>query len=99
MKKYFLKFTTFLLLGMAVSFASPAQFVIKVRPAAPIVRVRPVCPGPRHIWVSGEYVWRGGRYDYIDGYWAIPPAHRNHWVEGRWKHRRTGWVWIPGHWR
>ena len=82
----------------AVMFAAEAQFVIKVRPAAPVIRVRPVAPGPRHVWVAGDYVWREGD-TYVDGYWVVPPAHRSHWVEGRWKHRRGGWVWIPGHWK
>ena len=99
MKKYLSKFTAVLLLSMAVSFASNAQFVIKVRPGAPVVRVRPIAPGPRHVWVSGEYVWRSGQYYYNDGYWATPPSRHTHWVEGRWKHRRGGWVWIPGHWK
>ena len=99
MKKYLSKFTAILILTITVSFASSAQFIIKVRPAAPVIKVRPVAPGPRHIWVTGEYVWRGGQYIYTDGYWAEPPMRRTHWVEGRWKHRRAGWVWIPGHWK
>ncbi len=99
MKKYLSNFTAVLLLSMAVSFASNAQFVIKVRPGTPVVRVRPIAPGPRHVWVSGEYVWRSGQYYYNDGYWATPPSHHKHWVEGRWKHRRGGWIWIPGHWK
>jgi len=99
MKKYFVRVSAFLLLGLAMSQSVPAQFVIKVRPAAPVVRARPVCPGPRHIWVAGDYVWRGGQYVYTDGYWAVPPKRHTRWIEGRWKHRRGGWIWIPGHWR
>ena len=99
MKKYLSKFTAILFLSIAVSFASSAQFVIKVRPGAPIVRVRPVCPSPRHVWVSGEYAWRGRQYVYNDGYWATPPSRHTRWIEGKWRHRRGGWVWIPGHWR
>lgn len=99
MKKYLSKFIAVLVLGLAVSFASSAQFVIKVRPVAPVIRVRPIAPGPRHIWVTGEYVWRGGHYVYTDGYWAEPPLRRTRWIEGKWKHRRAGWVWVPGHWR
>ncbi len=99
MKKFLSKFTAVMILGLAVSFTSSAQFVIKVRPGAPVERVRPASPGPRHVWVTGEYVWRGGQYIYNDGYWATPPSRRTHWVEGKWKHKRGGWVWIPGHWK
>jgi len=99
MKKYLSKVTAILILALAVSFASSAQFFITVRPVAPVVRIRPACPGPRHVWVAGEYAWRGGRYEYIDGYWAEPPLRHTRWVEGRWKHRRGGWFWVPGHWK
>lgn len=99
MKKYLLKFTVVLFLVMTAPFVSSAQFVVKMRPPAPVITVHPVAPGPRHVWVNGEYVWRGGQYVYTEGYWALPPARRNHWVEGRWKYRRGGWFWIPGHWR
>ena len=99
MKKYLSKITALLIFSIAVTFAASAQFVIKVRPAAPVMRTRPISPGPRHIWVNGEYVWRGGQYVYTDGYWSVPPPRHSRWIEGRWKHRRGGWVWIPGHWR
>lgn len=99
MKKYISKFTAVFLFGMAIAFATSAQFIVKVRPAAPVMKVRPVAPGPRHVWVSGEYVWRSGRYEYVEGYWVEPPLRRTHWVEGRWRHRRGGWVWVPGHWK
>ena len=99
MKLHFVKLAGMLLFMLGSVFASSAQIVIKVRPAAPVVRVRPAIPGPRHVWVNGDYAWRGGQYYYTDGYWAVPPPRRSHWVEGKWKHRRGGWVWIPGHWR
>lgn len=99
MKKYVLKIFLMIAVALSFSFISDAQFVIKVRPAPPIVSIRPACPSPRHVWVSGNYEWRGGHYFYTDGYWAAPPRYRSHWVDGRWKHRRGGWVWIPGHWK
>jgi hypothetical protein len=85
-------------LAIVLSFAAQAQFVIKIRPAAPVVRIRPACPSPRHVWVGGNYNWRGGQYAYTDGYWAVPPAYGHRWIEGHWKNKRRGWVWVPGHW-
>lgn len=87
-------------LGIAFLFAagdSLAQVVIRVRPTAPVI-VRPVAPSARHIWIDGNWVWRGSNYVWVDGYWAEPRmGHR--WVPGHWKHRRGGWFWVPGHWR
>ena len=69
-------------LALVLSFATQAQFVVRIRPAAPLVRVRPACPSPRHVWVGGNYNWRGGQYAYTDGYWALPPANSRAWVDG-----------------
>ncbi len=99
MKKYIVKFSSVFSLILLLAFSANAQIVIKVRPNPPVMKVRPIAPGPRHVWVAGDYVWRSDRYVYVDGYWTVPPPRRSHWVEGRWKHRRGGWVWIPGHWR
>jgi hypothetical protein len=99
MKKYFLRIIVMLTLAISFSSIAEAQFVVKIRPAAPAFRARPIAPSRAHIWVGGNYVWRGGQYVYEEGYWAMPPGPRSFWVEGHWKHRRGGWVWIPGHWR
>jgi hypothetical protein len=97
MKNLFFK-TVLVAIVTVLSFTSQAQFVIRVRPVAPLVRVRPIAPSPVHIWVSGDWVWRGGRYVWADGYWAAP-RRGNYWREGHWKNARRGWVWVPGRWR
>jgi hypothetical protein len=98
MKTYILRIVMMLVIAISFSEAS-AQVVVKIRPAAPAFKVRPARPSVTHVWVGGNYAWRGNQYYYTDGYWAAPPVPGNRWVEGRWKHRRGGWVWIPGHWR
>ena len=98
MKKYVSKFISILAIALTISFATEAQFVVKIRPGAPVVRVRPAIPSSGHFWVGGNYVWRGGQYVYTDGYWARPPQHSHNWVEGHWRDTRRGWTWIPGHW-
>lgn len=87
------------IIAFFIGFAANAQFVVRVRPAAPVVRVRSACPSPKHVWVGGNYNWSGGQYVYTDGYWAVPPAGGRVWVDGHWKQKRRGWVWVPGHWR
>ncbi len=98
MKRSIVKMITVLAVFISSAAVAQAQFVVKIRPAAPVLRARPVAPSPRHVWIGGNYAWRGGQYVYEEGYWAAPrPGFR--WAEGRWKHRRGGWVWVPGHWR
>ena len=80
-----------------VSQISNAQRVfVKIQPVAPVeVRVAP--PSPRHIWIDGEWEWRGGTYVHLPGHWVIPEPHR-HWVPGHWRRLYGGWNWVPGHW-
>ena len=97
MKKYVVKVCLIVVLGISTGYAANAQFV-RERPVF-VFGVRPVAPGPRHVWVEGEWQWRGGRYVPIEGYWGIPPAYSHRWIPGHWNRRRAGWFWIPGHWR
>jgi hypothetical protein len=96
MKKYISRFLLAAVLVLGFSYASSAQVIVKVRPAAPVV-VRPVAPSPRHVWIEGGWLARNGRYVHSDGYWAVPPRGR-HWAAGYWAPRRQGYVWVPGHW-
>lgn len=98
MSKYLKKIAAVALAVMAIQFSASAQFVIRVRPAAPVMKVRPACPSPRHVWTNGNWVWRGGQYVWVDGFWAEPQMGRR-WVDGHWKSTRRGWVWVPGHWK
>lgn len=99
MKKFLSKFIAILAICLAGLVVSEAQVAIRMRPGPPVVRARPVSPGPKYIWINGEYTWRGGQYVYADGYWAVPPPRYRYWKEGHWKKRRDGWVWMPGHWK
>lgn len=98
MKRYLKKLIAIFIISFAAITTTNAQIIIKVRPAAPVVRARPLAPGPRHVWVAGEYAWQGGTYVYTDGYWAVPPARFRVWKEGHWKKRPGGWIWVRGHW-
>ena len=100
MQKLISKMIMILAVALSFSAATEAQIYVKVRPPQPVIKVRPPAPSPAHIWVSGEWTWGNGRYNYREGYWDRP-KYRYHrgWVDGRWKHTRRGWVWVPGHWR
>ena len=97
MKTYFF-IAAFAITAVAGFNSCSSSERVTVRPSA-VVTVRPNRPSPRHVWVSGEWRWDNGNYQYADGYWAEPQRGRHGWVEGHWKHKRGGWVWVPGHWR
>ena len=96
MKKVFLIPVFIFIISIVFYSCGPTTAVVTVRPAA-VITVRPPAPSPRHIWVSGNYVWRGGRYVWVEGYWA-PPRPGRYWVEGHWRESRGGYAWVPGHW-
>jgi len=100
MKKYIHKAVVLVALFMAFAATGFSQIVVKIRPSAPPPPAnyhRPPPPGQSHVWVEGEWVVRGGRYEQRPGYW-VAPRRGYHWVPGRWVARRGGWVWVPGGW-
>lgn len=79
----------------------PHRTVVRTRevgPPPPAPRtfvVKPARPGKGHVWVSGHWVRRGGRYTWVAGRWRVPPRHGAVWVRGSWK----GGVWVAPRWR
>lgn len=86
--------------GRARARASTTTTVTVIRPAppAPPRYSRPRCPGPRYVWVSGRYDWRGNRYVWVRGRWAVPPRGRRAWRQGRWQRQGKTYVFIQGSW-
>lgn len=82
----------------ATSCRTRAVVTTRPEPPATAVVVRPAAPRPDYVWVDGEWIWRGGRYVYTNGYWA-PPRRGHAWVGGHWERRGNGWYWQRGHWR
>ena len=98
MKKIFFKSSLLLTVLIFISsFLQAQRFIVRIRPSAPAV-VRIASPGPRHIWIDGDWVWRGNNYVYQPGYWYLPKG-RERWIPGHWKATRGGWVWVPGHFK
>ena len=100
------KFSKILFLSLTFSvFAavkSYAQIEVSIRPEVPRAYVavrRPPPPSPRHVWVEAEWNVVGGSYQYVPGYWGLPPNGYQRWVPGHWRDtRRHGQIWIRGHW-
>ena len=91
----------FLSLLLVTGLISSAQHV-SVRMSFP-VGVRMGSPGPAPfrgaIWIGPEWVWRGGQYVTVPGYWGKPSRYGAVWVPGHWKYSRKGYRWVPGHWK
>lgn len=68
------------------------------RPAEPVAVARPPQPRADYVWISGEWIIVGGRYQYRQGYWA-PPRRGHAWVPGHWVRRGHGYYWAHGYWR
>ncbi len=97
MKKILLFAVLFTGVQLISSCSSAQRIYVNVRPVAPVV-VRPVAPRPEYLWVEPEWVWRGGRYVYVNGYWAAPRVGYRY-TPGYWRHTRRGEVWVVGGWR
>ena len=66
-------------------------------PPPPQYEVVGAAPYPGYFWITGNWVWGGGRYAWHPGYWQAPrPGYR--WAPQRWV--RHGGVWRAqgGYW-
>ncbi|HUZ58949.1 MAG TPA: hypothetical protein VMU83_09215 [Hanamia sp.] len=98
MKKIIFFLSTLFVILLFVSGCGPSAVVVRERPM-PTGYSHPLAPGPNYIWVSDEWIVRGGRYEYRKGYWvAARPGHL-HYIGGHWQHKRRGWFWVRGYWR
>jgi hypothetical protein len=59
--------------------------------------VKPPPPGPKAVWIDGNWKRSHGRYVWVPGHWVKKPHGR--WVSGHWEKRPRGWVWVKGRWR
>jgi hypothetical protein len=81
---------------MILSTACAVHGVVGERPVD-VMYDRPLAPGPDYIWISGEWVWSGGRYAWHEGRWEKRHEGRV-WHEGHWNQHGHGWRWERGHW-
>ena len=72
---------------------------VQQRPPARIVEVLLVAPSRAHVWVSGQYDWRGREYVWTPGHYELPRAGFQRYEDGRWVHNRQGWYFVDGRWR
>lgn len=79
--------------------AQPAGPVVytEVAPPPPQVEVIGAAPAPGYFWLSGVWVWEGGRHVWHPGHWE---AHRPGytWTPHRWVQTGHGWQLHGGFW-
>ena len=88
------------ILALAVSMtmiSCEGTYTVTARPDPPIYN-RPVSPGGNYVWIDGDWYYRGGRYNWREGYWAQPRGSRV-WISGSWEQRNNGWYWRRGRWQ
>jgi hypothetical protein len=73
-----------------------SQFTVSTRPETPYY-ARPMSPGSGYVWIDGDWVVRGGRYQWREGRWAR--SRNRTWVGGNWDQRNGGWYWRRGYYR
>jgi hypothetical protein len=74
----------------------PGEITVSARPEPPYY-ARPASPGVGYVWIDGEWIVRGGRYHWREGYWRRSGTRV--WIGGSWESRNNGWYWRRGHWR
>jgi hypothetical protein len=95
--KTIIKISAALLIAVTfISCGSSSYMVVRERPTSPYYD-RPVSPGPGHVWIDGNWYWRGGHYRYRNGYWSVPPPRRS-WSPGYWHQTPRGYYWRRGRW-
>ena len=75
----------------------PSYVAVGTRPLPPAY-TRPLTPGPRYVWVEGEWIRSRHGYVYRKGYWTVPRVRYHQYNPGHWERRRHGWFWVSGHW-
>jgi len=87
----------FVLGGSLVLSSCAGSYYIAEQPIEPVYS-RPVTPYNGAVWITGEWVWNGGRYTYRNGYWA-KPRNGHVYVSGTWVRTGRGYTWHRGNWR
>jgi len=77
--------------------AVPPPVVVFTAPPASQYEVVGVPPVSGYFWISGVWVWEGGRHVWHPGYWSAPrPGYT--WVPHRWHREGREWRMNGGHW-
>ena len=78
---------------------APVEFVVKKAPPPLRVEVISVRPSPRHVWVTGYWLWEADTYIWMPGAWMAPPEPAAVWIAPRYESRSGVSIFISGYWK
>jgi hypothetical protein len=55
-------------------------------------------PGPRFVWIKGDWRLTGHEWNWTDGCWLVPPRPKIRWLAARYEKVPAGTRYTPGHW-
>jgi hypothetical protein len=80
-------------------YGQPVAAVPAYPAAAPAPDVVQAPPSPDAVWVPGYWDWNGYQYNWIAGYWTMPPVGFRVYVRGVWIRRGGGYFYRRPYWR
>ena len=94
MKRFFLWIIASL---MVISLTACAVHGYVSERPADVYYGRPAAPGVNYVWIDGDWVWSGGRYNWHEAHWDRRRVGKA-WHAGHWSQHGQGWRWEKGHW-
>ena len=85
-----------LLLGACVAVYPPSHPPVPPLPAEQ-VPAPPRSPVAL-IWQPGHFDWNGTGYVWVTGEWVGRGGHGTLWQDGFWQRSGDGSAWVPAHW-
>ena len=86
-------------LGLAACGGGYVSYAVPAPPAPYFVGPVGYAPGPGYVWIDGFWNLNGGRWNWMNGRWAVPPRPHAVWVADRWERHGHNWRYRRGHWR
>jgi len=84
--------------GYVYSDSAPAPIITDVAPPAPQYEEVGIAPAPGYFWISGVWIWEGGRHVWHPGHWSAPRDGYT-WVPHQWHRAGNQWRMDGGHWQ
>ncbi len=80
---------------------APRAAAVTVQQAPPAAKKEAIIdrPTPRHVWVTGYWVWKDSKYEWLTGHWELPPRGTESWVAPRWEQHGDSYTFSEGFWR
>jgi hypothetical protein len=72
--------------------------VVQEAPPPPRFEAAIARPGPRFVWIKGDWRHSGHEWGWSGGRWSVPPGPHARWVPASYEAVSGGTRYTPGHW-